>query len=230
MASHSVQSLPFGAAVPRRTCPPPGRRRRRGLAAALSGAALAIGALTGAVVPADPASHRLPAAERPSSDPPRALPAGSASAVAPSSARSDAELLRLGHLDGDLVIQAHGASRLDAAQRLAALTGSALLEQPQALASTRPLTAQWRGRDIAAAWALVLGNEASHALQCDQSRCRVWITGPVAATPASNADRSTAPAAARSAPLHVPVVAPTPAPAAAADPLDPDPPGLFPAD
>ena len=64
-----------------------------------------------------------------------------------------------------------------------------MLEQPQVLSTTRPLTRHWRGRDLAEAWRQVLGDEVSHALQCDARGCRVWVlaaNGPTtsAAAPA----------------------------------------------
>lgn len=75
-------------------------------------------------------------------------------------------------------IDAMGASRLMAAQRLAQASGSLLLGDVAILAEARPLDLQWQGRDVAGAWRAVLGSEVSFATHCaSPSRCRVWVLG-----------------------------------------------------
>jgi hypothetical protein len=82
---------------------------------------------------------------------------------------------------GELRIDAHRASRLQAAQRLAALSGSQLLGMPDALAQAPPLTLHWQGPDARAAWSALLGDDVSHALQCDAGACRVWVAATAGA-------------------------------------------------
>ncbi|WOB06002.1 hypothetical protein [Piscinibacter gummiphilus] len=72
-------------------------------------------------------------------------------------------------------IEAHGASRLLVAQRLAEATGSSLRGDLSLLDATRPLDLQWQGRRAAQAWQAVLGQELSFLTQCSGSRCRVWL-------------------------------------------------------
>lgn len=72
-------------------------------------------------------------------------------------------------------IAAANASRLDAARRLAELSGSPLLGAAGLIAGTRPLDLHWQGRDLAGAWKAVLGTELNYALQCRRDRCRAWI-------------------------------------------------------
>lgn len=72
-------------------------------------------------------------------------------------------------------IEAHGASRLLVAQRLAEATGSSLRGDLSLLNATRPLDLQWQGRRAAQAWQAVLGQELSFLSQCSASRCRVWL-------------------------------------------------------
>jgi hypothetical protein len=72
-------------------------------------------------------------------------------------------------------IAADAASRWEAARQLAALTHVELLGQPEALADAPPITLHWQGRDVQAAWAALLGDETSHALQCDAAGCKVWV-------------------------------------------------------
>ncbi len=72
-------------------------------------------------------------------------------------------------------IEAHGASRLRVAQRLAEATGSSLRGDVSLLDTTRPLDLQWQGRGAAQAWQAVLGQELSFLTQCSAARCRVWV-------------------------------------------------------
>jgi hypothetical protein len=123
--------------------------------------------------------------------PPPATPARSA-ATSPHPAAAGA-LLNVTRVGREWRIDAVGASRLMAAQRLAQASGSPLLGDVAALATARPLDLQWQGRDVAGAWRAVLGSEVSFATHCaSPSRCRVWVLGatdgagntPVLAAPA----------------------------------------------
>lgn len=86
-------------------------------------------------------------------------------------------------------IEAAGASRLFAAQRLAEATGSSLRGDVSLLATTRPLDLDWKGRGAAQAWQAVLGQELSFLTQCNAARCQVWLlqagdgSAPVLDTP-----------------------------------------------
>lgn len=72
-------------------------------------------------------------------------------------------------------IDASHALRLDAARRLAELSGSPLLGATELLAASRPLDLRWQGRDLADAWKAVLGPDLNYALQCRRDRCQAWI-------------------------------------------------------
>lgn len=113
----------------------------------------------------------MPAEELQAPATPPALPAASAPAA------PGALAVRL--VDGELRIEARGASRRDAARLLAELTSSALHAEPDMLAQARPLNLHWSGRDLRVAWRAVLGDEVSSGLQCAaRDACRVWILGP----------------------------------------------------
>lgn len=72
-------------------------------------------------------------------------------------------------------IRADAASRHEAAQTLAELSGTHLPAGLEALRSTRPLDLQWEGQDLAQAWQAVIGDEANYALKCSQRRCMAWL-------------------------------------------------------
>lgn len=147
-----------------------------------------------------------------------AAPAAPAAAPAPEAPAGVAVVRRDG---SQWVLQARAASRAEVATALATASGSQLLEQPQALAAARPLTRHWRGRDLAEAWRQVLGDEVSHALQCDARGCRVWVLA---------ANGPTTSAAAPALALPPTIVSPAALRTSSADVLEPDPPGLFPSD
>jgi hypothetical protein len=84
-------------------------------------------------------------------------------------------------------IDAVAASRADAAQQLARLSGTPLLGAASLLAQARPLNLHWQGRDLAAAWQAVFGAEINYALQCKRDRCRAWFIGLPAQTAATAA-------------------------------------------
>lgn len=103
---------------------------------------------------------------------------------APSAARPEATPSRRARESASLVVAHAGAtwridatraSRLEAAQQLARLSGSPLLGALDLIARTRPLDLRWQGRDLAGAWQEVLGSELNYALQCRRDRCQAWI-------------------------------------------------------
>lgn len=171
---------------------PPARPPRAALAAAviaalLGGAAAAYAMIRPAARPiaapeeSTPARHparlwetsadELPAEELQAPATPPAVRAASAPA------ERGALAVRL--VDGELRIEARGASRRDAARLLAELTGSVLLGEPDTLVQARPLNLHWSGRELRVAWRAVLGDEVSSGLQCAaRDACRVWILGP----------------------------------------------------
>lgn len=134
---------------------------------------------------------------------------------------------------GEIRINAQGASRQSAAQQLAALTHAELLYTPDALAQAAPLTVNWRGRDAAEAWRVLLGPNASHALQCDQMSCRVWLVADQRAA-AARASTSTSTPMHPVAPAAQAATLPSADVSAPASPatqtMQPDPPGLFPSE
>lgn len=108
------------------------------------------------------------------------------------------------------VIQAQRLPRAEVAAQLAQLSGSAVHGDLAALAQARPVTLNWRGGSLAAAWQVLLDGEVSHARRCSAARCELWL----AASP-----RAVAGTAIRQ---------PDAAPLNRAQ--QPDPPGLFPSE
>jgi|GEM_PF-4021542 len=147
---------------------------------------------------------------------PAAQPARQAASSAPAAAGTPM-LTITRSADGEILIAARAASQRAAAERLSALTQSELrLSAASALPDAGSLSINWRGRNIEQAWLALLGAGSSHALQCEKQRCRVWLlsAGPVAVQKGA----STATAAAEKPPAAAPAA------------MQPDPPGLFPAD
>jgi hypothetical protein len=129
---------------------------------------------------------------------------------------------------GEFRIHLVAHDRHAAAQRLAALTGARLLERPEALMQTRPVTLRWQGRDSAGAWRALLADEAQYLLDCRvQNACKVWIVGADSVKANGGPPASPATAALLATPANVEAVAPVAAPGPA---LQPDPPGLFPSE
>lgn len=118
-------------------------------------------------------------------------------------------------------IDAAGADRLGAAQRLVQLGAGTLHGDLGLLMRSGKLDLRWQGSRLADAWPAVLGGEASYALQCGRTRCAVWLiaTGAPAAFARDEFDATQAlpaavplraPAAAwAQAPVQVPVVTAT---------------------
>jgi hypothetical protein len=106
-------------------------------------------------------------------------------------------------------ISAQGADRAALARQLARASNSTLLAAPEALQQTPALSLHWRGPSLAEAWQQLLGDEVDHALRCEPRGCQVWIVGV----------RRRATAAAVATATRLPDRR-----------LQPDPPGLFPAD
>ena len=86
-----------------------------------------------------------------------------------------AERLLIARERGVWRIRADAASRHEAAQTLAELSGTQLPAGLEALRSTRPLNLQWEGHDLAQAWQAVIGDEANYALKCSPRRCMAWL-------------------------------------------------------
>lgn len=93
------------------------------------------------------------------------------------SAQAVAPALVVDRRQGLWTIEAVNASRLDAAERLAQLSGVPLPAAAALLADTSPLELHWRGRELAEAWQAVIGPELNFALQCRVQQCRLWILG-----------------------------------------------------
>ena len=136
-----------------------------------------------AVGPASLARYGLDASDQPVAAP---VPAPTGTAIATA--------LRVERIGGVWRIRAESASRYEAARELAALSGTEVPSGANALRAARPLNLRWEGRDLAAAWQAVIGNEASYALQCRPGRCTVWIVdpNPAAANSAAAAPRAAA--------------------------------------
>lgn len=154
-----------------------------------------------------------------------------ASAPGPAAqAQPDPELTLRRHADGEIFIEARAASLREAATALSALTQSELrLSSRHALPESRTLTLTWRGRDVGQAWQALLGAGASHAMQCQDQRCRVWLLSAGAAV---NEPGASPPPSAQAPMPAVPHasdrLAGSPPPATTV--AQPDPPGLFPSD
>jgi hypothetical protein len=165
---------------------------------------------------ADPEGDIVDEAE-PEPEPPR-LPA--ARPIEPASPDAPLAITRHGK---EWRIEAHGASRLLAAQRLAQASGSSLLGDTALLAATRPLDLEWRGRSAAGAWQAVLGREISFVSECNASRCRVHVLGAQADTRSAPVSLPLALAARPEIPLPStePPAAPADAPSRPTDSADP---------
>lgn len=162
---------------------------------------------------------------------PATVPAQAASAPGPAAqAQPDPALTLRRHADGEIFIEARAASLGEAATALSALTQSELrLGSRHALPESRTLTITWRGHDVGQAWQALLGAGASHAMQCQAQRCRVWL---LSAGAAANEPGASPPPSAQApmpaAPRASDLLSGTPPPAATV--AQPDPPGLFPSD
>ena len=96
--------------------------------------------------------------------------------VEPMPAQAEPLVERLAN--GELRIRLVAHDRRAAAERLAVLTGARLLERPETLAQTRPVTLHWQGRDTATAWRALLADDAHYLLDCRVERaCKLWIFG-----------------------------------------------------
>lgn len=95
--------------------------------------------------------------------------------------RAEVSSLALDRHGAEWQLSARGAPRLEVMRLLAEASGSRLHGSPDAWARARVLHLQWRGRSLAHAWPLVLGNDVSYALQCGRDRCEVWVLGPASA-------------------------------------------------
>lgn len=190
-AAAQAQALAFHGIAPAAARPVAGTRPGRRLAAAAMvlsmGAAAAVAALQDRPPAEPPAVPAMATVGHPArlwettADVAAAVEAAPARVPGPAAPGA----LEISVTDGRLQIVARAASRRDAAQQLAALTGTPLLGQPESLAQSRPLTLRWEGSDLRSAWLALLGDEVNHGLHCSATAaCRVWVLGLAAAAPA----------------------------------------------
>lgn len=207
---------------------------RDGIAGALSAFAVAAVALAPAALlpaPAPAGPSAAPSTPMLTAPPPAVMADRRASAPQRQEHQADAPFVRRER--AGLVIAAQSAPRAEVARQLAAATGEDPRAAAAALASARALTLHWQGRDAAEAWRLVLGDQASHALQCSAGRCRLWWAAAlppadaVEAVPSRAWGEASGGAGARvAAPVETPDEVPDEVPVS--EPPMPDPPGLFP--
>jgi hypothetical protein len=138
-------------------------------------------------------------------------------------------------------VELRNAPRWQVAQRLAALSGSELREQPFLLADTRALSLRWQGRDLAQLWPMMLDGQVNHALQCQAQRCSVWVLDGLHSAVAASVSGVAQPDVQTKStqrllnadPTRVPSMPEPVIPAfdgGSAQPMQLDPPGLFPDD
>jgi hypothetical protein len=194
LAAAQAQALAFHGIAPVGARPAAKPRQRRWLAAAAMVLSLGAAATVAALQRPEAVAPRAAEAPVPAGHPARlwetTADVPEAVEAAPASVPRRAETSASGSLeitatDGRLQIVAQAASRWDAAQQLAALTGTQLLGQPESLAQARPLALRWQGSDLRSAWLALLGDEVNHGLHCSApTACRVWVLGPATAAPA----------------------------------------------
>jgi len=191
LAAAQAQALAFHGIAPVGARPAAKPRQRRWLAAGAMVLSLGAAATVAALQRPEAVQQRAAEAPVPAGHPARlwettadapetveAAPAIVRRRPAPAASAS----LEITAADGRLQIVAQAASRWDAAQQLAALTGTQLLGQPESLAQARPLALRWQGDDLRSAWLALLGDEVNHGLHCSSpTTCRVWVLGPAAA-------------------------------------------------
>lgn len=192
LAFHGITTLPVPGPAP--------TRRRRWLAATLITTLLAItaaavslqhrpvmAAVADTPVPDGHPGRLWETSEHDPATTPSAAPGTPPPAHAAASATHGTLEVSFSHRS--VRIESRAASRWDAARQLAELTGTQLLGQPDALLQAPPLSMTWKGRDLRAAWSVLLGNDVNHALQCDAAAgpCRVWVLGPPAVAAADAA-------------------------------------------
>ncbi|HEY6354608.1 MAG TPA: hypothetical protein VIY30_08975 [Burkholderiaceae bacterium] len=154
------------------------------IAAALAAAALA--AVVSSIAPrrlefTAPVNEATPAVVQPKS------PATEVFAFAQPSVPHPAKgSLAITHVGSKWRIDAVAASRLDAAQQLAQMSGTLLFGSPSSLAHSRPLDLHWEGADLGAAWRAVLDGELNYAVQCQRDRCRAWMITASEPAPSAN--------------------------------------------
>jgi hypothetical protein len=196
-------------------------RQRAVSAAALALAALALLSLvrTGPAASLLPAGSRAPMlanAAAAVAAPQQAVPAALQSEPAAQLVSPPADPAVPGQwvqqVDAGISIEAHAVPRRALVEQLAAATGTLLIGSTAGLDATPAVTLRWQGRDLAALWAALLDGRANFAAQCDGRTCKLWLLG--APAPHTAAQRT---------------AASTPAPRVS-EQLQPDPPGLFPAE
>jgi hypothetical protein len=228
----------------------PAARRPARAACGAAGVAAALGCLTLAgasagLLSADPAPVSASAAATrefglpPDNAPPLPAPpsdvAGTPAASRPAPAAAGEPSVQYVWRHGvAIVIAARAAPREAVARQLATLTGLAPLPASPQLAAARALTLHWQGTDAAQAWSLVLGSHTSHAVQCSELRCRLWLIDSPVSGPRPEAAAPPPASWPAEAPMQAevdPPPAPTPDDGGVRwEPQQPDPPGLFPRD
>ncbi|MBC7940665.1 MAG: hypothetical protein H7Z19_13025 [Chitinophagaceae bacterium] len=112
---------------------------------------------------------------------------------------------------GEVCIDITAMPLAEAAQQLAAVTQTALVGAQALQVAGARLTLKWRGRSAAAAWLQLLDGTANYAAWCGDHGCTVRVLGLWV-------PRAAGPSPAQLSALPLP------------EALQPDPPGLFPAD
>jgi hypothetical protein len=111
-----------------------------------------------------------------------------------------------------LRVEALAAPRRALVEQLAAASGTQVFGSTAALDAAPTVSVQWQGRDALPLWTALLEGRVNFAAQCDARGCKLWLLGTT------------------SGPHAAAQPAPSLPPPRSARLLQPDPPGLFPAD
>ena len=158
--------------------------------------------------PADPLVDARPAAPLPAVTP----------AIAAAPTPAEAAALTVTRQAGVIRIEARQAPLTDVVRALAQATHTDVKGGEALAAIATPVTLQWQGTDVPAAWDALLGRHASIGVSCGTARCALWIVG---VTPPRRAASATG--TPNGATAEVSETAPLPRPAVPAAP--PPPPG-----
>jgi hypothetical protein len=99
--------------------------------------------------------------------------------------------LRVTRQSGVVRIEATNAKLADAVRALAQATHTNVKGGEALGAIASPVTLNWQGTDVAAAWDALLGRYASIAVSCSGAACELWIVG-VTPSPATTRAASAA--------------------------------------
>jgi hypothetical protein len=100
--------------------------------------------------------------------------------------------LRVTRQSGVVRIEATNARLADAVRALAQATQTNVQGGEALGAIASPVTLNWQGTDVAAAWDALLGRFASIGVSCSRAACELWIVG-VTPSPATTRAASAAP-------------------------------------